>query len=60
MDPDRRAAEFYRLVEGRYAPVVPDAEGWVRSEVLPGFGVRVAWLWDRPKLRDALRELGFA
>jgi Uma2 family endonuclease len=58
VDPRRRIAEFYRLHEGLYAPVFPDAEGRVHSSALPGFFLRVAWLWDRPKLNDAQRELG--
>lgn len=58
VDPERREASFFRLHEGRYEPVLPDAEGRGHSSTLPGFFVRVAWLWDRPKLKDALRELG--
>lgn len=58
VDPRRRLAEFYRLRDGLYAPVFPDAEGRVFSSALNGFFVRVAWLWDRPKLNDAQRELG--
>ena len=58
VDPLRRLAEFYRLAGGFYGLVLPDAEGRVRSSALPGFALRVAWLWDRPKLLDALRELG--
>ena len=58
VDPRRRIAEFYRLLDGLYAPVLPDAEGRIVSQALDGFALRVAWLWDRPKLTDALRELG--
>ena len=58
VDPTGRRAEFYRLVEGTYEAVEPDAEGWAHSSVLPGFFVRVAWLWDPPTLIAALRELG--
>lgn len=58
VDPRRRLAEFYRLRDGLYAPVLPDAEGRIASSALPGFALRVAWLWDRPKLLDALRDLG--
>ncbi len=57
VDPLRRIAEFYRLENDLYAPVPPDAEGRVFSSVLPGFFVRVAWLWNPPTLLDALREL---
>ena len=58
VDPRRRLAEFYRLREGLYAPVLPDAEGRVFSSALPGFFVRVAWLWEDADLFSALRELG--
>ena len=58
VDPRRRSAEFYRLTDGLYAPVLPDAEGRIVSSALAGFALRVAWLWERPKLMDALRELG--
>ena len=58
VDPRRRMAEFYRLHEGLYSPVPADAEGRVSSSALPGFRLPVAWLWDAPKLADAMRELG--
>lgn len=58
IDPARRRAEFYRLREGAYEPVVPDAEGKVHSSALPGFFLRVEWLWNRPKLSGVYRELG--
>lgn len=58
IDPERRRAEFYRLREGAYEPVLPDAEGKLYSSTLPGFFIRVDWLWNRPKVLDALRELG--
>ncbi len=58
VDPERRSAEFYRLEAAIYCPVLPDAEGKVYSSTLPGFFIRVEWLWNRPKVLDALRELG--
>lgn len=58
VDPERRRAEFYRLREGAYEPVLPDTEGRLYSSTLPGFFLRVEWLWQRPKLKDVLRELG--
>ena len=58
VDPERRRAEFYRLREGAYEPVLPDAQGKLYSSALPGFFLRVDWLWNRPKVLDALRELG--
>lgn len=58
VDPTRREALFYRLTEGVYLPVAPDAEGRVRSSVLPGFWIQVDWLWSPPSLVGAMRELG--
>lgn len=58
IDPERRRAEFYRLSEGAYEPVLPDAEGKIHSSALKGFFLRVEWLWNRPRLRDVYRELG--
>lgn len=58
VDPERRRAEFYRLREGAYEPVLPDVDGKFHSSTLPGFFLRVEWLWNRPKLKDVLRELG--
>lgn len=60
IDPSREQAEFLRLGEdGRYEPL-PVEEGLVVSSVLPGFRLRLAWLWQRPlpKVRDAATELG--
>jgi Uma2 family endonuclease len=57
-DCDRKTAEFYRLVEGAYEAMEVDEDGVFRSEVLPGFWMRVEWLWQDPKPRviDVLRE----
>jgi Uma2 family endonuclease len=46
IDPLRREVEFYQLdARGRYRTILPDAEGVYRSRVLPGFWLRVRWLW---------------
>ncbi len=58
IDPERREAEFYRLFDGTYQWFPPDGEGKVYSSAMPGFFVRVEWLWARPDLLDAYRELG--
>ena len=34
--------------DGTYAEVAPDAEGWLRSTVLPGFWLDPAWLEETP------------
>ncbi len=59
IDPDREAAEFYELDEnGSYRAAVIEPEGIYRSQVVPGFFVRIAWLWQTPSpTLDALREL---
>lgn len=60
IDPDRTQAEFYRLnKQRRYELIAPDANGVYRSEAVPGFWVKVDWLWQDPlpRVLDALREL---
>ncbi|MGQ0603350.1 MAG: Uma2 family endonuclease [Anaerolineales bacterium] len=46
--PRRRRADFFQLgTDGKYQPV-PTPEGVYRSMVLPGFWLRVEWLWQEP------------
>jgi Uma2 family endonuclease len=59
IDPERERAEFYQLdVQGRYRSVLLQPEGVYRSEVLKGFSLKIAWLWQPPPVLDTLRELG--
>ena len=58
IDPLGRKAEFYRLVEGAYETVGTDEKGRAHSSVVPGFFVRLSWLWEQPTLVAAMRELG--
>jgi Uma2 family endonuclease len=61
IDPLRDQVEFYQLgADGRYRLVLIGADGIYRSIVLPGFWLRVAWLWQRPLPDeiDVLKELG--
>lgn len=58
IDPQREVAEFYHLDDRGHYQLMPTSDGVFRSDVLPGFFLRVAWLWDRPKVRDAEVELG--
>lgn len=59
IEPDRESAEFYTLgANGRYVRVPVGADGIYRSQVLPGFFLRVAWLWMPPPMLTVLRELG--
>lgn len=64
-DPQRKQAEIYRLQaaeEGphRYNRVLPDPDGYFRSQILEGFRLRPEWLWREPPpdVLDAARELG--
>lgn len=60
IDPYREECEFLHLDEdGRYASLLSE-EGLVASAVLPGFRLRIAWLWQQPlpKVHDAAAELG--
>jgi len=60
VDPNVKRMRAYRLGEqGRYVQLEEEG-GVIRSKVLPGFWLRVAWLWQEP-LPDplgVLRELG--
>ncbi len=57
--PRRQRAQFYRLnEEGLYQPMMVGSDGVFHSEVLPGFWLRVEWLWaEQPDLLRALAEL---
>lgn len=60
IDPPRRQVELRRLGEdGRYRLIEPE-NGIFTSEAIPGFRLRIDWLWQqpKPKLLDAARELG--
>ena len=53
IDPLREDAAFYQLSQdGRYRRGPIDADSIYRSAVLPGFWLKVDWLWQRP-LPDA-------
>lgn len=52
--PKRPRAEFFQLDEhGQYQPIPVGRDGVYRSKVLPGFWLRVDWLWAE-KLPDTL------
>jgi Uma2 family endonuclease len=58
IDPQNRQADFFRRGEdGRYYPMPLEQGGIFRSQVLPGWWLKVEWLWEpRPKLLHVLRE----
>ena len=60
IDPQRREAVFFlRGEDGRYHPVPLEEGGIFRSQALPGWCLKVEWLWEpRPKLLDVMREWG--
>jgi Uma2 family endonuclease len=58
IDPLRQQAEFYLLgADGHYRPALSETEGRFTSRAIPGFTLRIAWLWQRPTVLEALREL---
>lgn len=58
IDPQRRQAEFYQLAPAGYYQTVLPEQGVYRSKVLPGFWLRVNWLWQPPRVLEACKELG--
>lgn len=69
LDPMSRRAEFYAMIrsETERSPAVHPAkyrrlnekDGAVASTVLPGFELRLSWLWDpRPDVLSVLEQLG--
>lgn len=58
IDHELRRTDFFLLKEGRYERQVEDVQGIYHSEVIQGFWIKVAWLWDLPSVLDVLRELG--
>lgn len=63
LDPHTRRAEFYQIgPAGQYQLTAPDSQGVYHSAVLPGFWLRVDWLWQQPlpRVLDVLQELGVA
>lgn len=58
IDPQENRAEFYRLNAEGFYRLVETSDGIFRSDVLPGFFLRVEWLWreNLPTIA-ALKEL---
>ena len=55
VDPELKRADFFVLEDGRYQRVEP-AGGIYLSRELPGFWIRLEWLWDTPD-GDVLAEI---
>ncbi|GIV14175.1 MAG: hypothetical protein KatS3mg021_2457 [Fimbriimonadales bacterium] len=59
IDPERQQAEFaQRNAQGVYQVVFSGATGVYHSQVLPGFWMEVAWLWEQPPLPKVLQAWG--
>ena len=60
IDPRREWADVYRLEGEHYRPAFSGNEGVYRSGTIPGFWLRVEWLWQEklPAVLDVLREIG--
>jgi len=48
IDPQMESVEFYRLEGGRYRLAFSGEAGRYEARVLPGFWLRVEWLWQKP------------
>ncbi len=49
-DPKTKEAKFFLLdANGKYQPVLPDADGIVRSTTIEGSFIKTEWLWRNPK-----------
>jgi Uma2 family endonuclease len=57
LEPDRQQADFYELdADGRFQPIPLEEGGIFRSRVLPGFWLKVEWLWQSPlPYQEAIR-----
>ena len=60
IDPQMEWADFYRLEGERYRRVFSGEEGEYYALALPGFWLRVEWLWQEPLLavEEVLLEVG--
>ncbi len=56
LDWDERTVFYRRTSAGAYEPILPDAEGVLRSEVLPGFQFRVADLRNQPSMEEMAED----
>lgn len=60
IDPQRRWAEFYQLRGERYHLLYAGEQGEYHAHAMPGFWLRVEWLWQQPlpKVLEVLRIIG--
>ena len=56
--PNRQFARFYVLEDGRYFEAFPDEDGVYHSTAMPGFWLRLSWLWEEePRALAAWTEI---
>jgi Uma2 family endonuclease len=58
--PRRRRADFFQLgADGKYQPIPITPDGVYRSQILPGFWLKVEWMWQEPlpKLLPTLEQI---
>ncbi len=61
IDPEREYAEFWQLDDtGAYRAAFTGSEGTYHSRELPGFWLRVEWIWQSPPIQEILRAWGIA
>jgi Uma2 family endonuclease len=59
IDPEREYAEFWQLDNtGAYRVAYAGSTGVYHSRELPGFWLRLEWIWRQQPLLDVLREWG--
>ncbi|BCW95199.1 MAG: Uma2 family endonuclease [Fimbriimonadales bacterium] len=59
IDPEREYAEFWQLdAAGAYRAAFTGSEGVYHSRELPGFWLRVEWIWQSPPIQEILRAWG--
>ena len=52
-----KRADFFILKERGYERRVEDEHGIYHSEVIPGFWIKVEWLWNLPPVLDVVNEM---
>ena len=60
IDPQEQWAEFYHLHGGRYQPAFTGDAGIYHASTIPGFWLKVEWLWQQPlpSVEETLLEIG--
>ncbi|HEU4558098.1 MAG TPA: Uma2 family endonuclease [Longimicrobium sp.] len=59
VDPVRKEAQVWRLIDGRYEPMPLGDPPALRSEVLEGLWILPEWIWEDRDRFEVMREWGF-